>query len=58
MLKFFREWLKDLNEAQKELNEAGLYSIFTPWGTYWSQIVNTQHDKSKTIRENDRDPES
>jgi len=55
MLKFFREWLKDLNEAQKELNELGVFSAFNPWSGYYTYIVNKEYDRQETIRKDNKE---
>lgn len=52
MFKFIKEWIKDYNEAQKALNDAGIFNVFTPWGGITTHIINTHDDKLRTIQEN------
>lgn len=53
MFKWLKEWAKDYNEAQKALHESGIFHTFSPWGGYYTHIVNKEYDRSNTIRKYD-----
>ncbi|MAV08011.1 MAG: hypothetical protein CMQ88_02290 [Gammaproteobacteria bacterium] len=56
MLNYFKEWLKDLNEAQKVMNDSGIFVAYHQFGSYVHYVdpdlcthINTSHDKQETI---------
>ena len=56
LLNYFREWSKDYNAVQKELNEMGLFTAYHQWGSYVHYIdptlttqINKTDDKQETI---------
>ena len=61
MLKLLKKWLKDYNDTQKEMQEAGILQPPT-WigiGSYYdpslTAYINTLHDRSNAISTDDRD---
>ena len=49
IIKYFKEWSRDYNAVQKELNDMGLWTAYHPWGAYVSTHINTTDDKFRTI---------
>jgi len=56
IIKYFKEWSRDYNAVQKELNDMGLWTAYHPWGAYihyvepkFSTHINTTDDKFRTI---------
>ena len=56
LLNYFKEWSKDYNAVQKELNEMGLFTAYHQWGSYVHYIdptlntqINKTDDKQETI---------
>ena len=61
LIEYLREWSKDYNEAQKELNDMGLFTAYHQWGSYvhytdpkLSTHINNTDDKQDTISKNNR----
>jgi|TARA_A200000159_G_scaffold86423_1_gene79925 hypothetical protein len=57
--KVIKEWITDWNEAQRELNKTGVFTVYHTFGASTHYIaptktthINTVDDKSKTIRTN------
>jgi len=61
LIEYLREWSKDYNAAQKELNDMGLFTAYHQWGAYvhytepkLSTHINNTDDKQDTISKNNR----
>ena len=61
IIKYFKEWVKDYNAAQKELNDMGLFTAYHQWGAYvhytdptLTKHINNTDDKQNTISKNNR----
>lgn len=61
IIKYLKEWSKDYNAAQKELNDMGLFTAYHQWGSYvhytdhkLSTHINNTDDKQDTISKNNR----
>ena len=51
-----REWSKDYNAVQKELNDMGLFTAYHQWGSYVHYVdpklsthINNTDDRQETI---------
>jgi|TARA_A200000159_G_C7230937_1_gene300206 hypothetical protein len=56
MYKILKEWCKDINTVQRELNDMGLFTVYHQFGAYIHYVdcpktthINTEHDKQETI---------
>tara|TARA_B110000090_G_C13326125_1_gene425472 strand:+ start:240 stop:434 length:195 start_codon:yes stop_codon:yes gene_type:complete len=56
IIKYVKEWCRDYNAVQKELNDMGLWIAYCQWGAYvhyvepkFSTHINTTDDKFRTI---------
>ena len=56
LIKYFKEWAKDYNAAQKELSDMGLFTAYHQWGASVHYIdptlttqINKSDDKQRTI---------
>ena len=61
LIEYLREWSKDYNAAQKELNDMGLFTAYHQWGAYvhytepkLSTHINNTDDRQDTISKNNR----
>ena len=61
LIEYLREWSKDYNAAQKELNDMGLFTAYHQWGAYvhytdptLTKHINNTDDKQDTISKNNR----
>ena len=54
MIKFLKKWYEEVNEINTEMNRLGIYTVSSPWGGYYVHSISTQHDRHKTIPENNR----
>ena len=61
IINYLREWSKDYNAAQKELNDMGLFTAYHQWGAYvhytdptLTKHINNTDDKQDTISKNNR----
>jgi hypothetical protein len=61
IIKYLKEWSKDYNAAQKELNDMGLFTAYHQWGAYvhytdptLTKHINNTDDKQDTISKNNR----
>ena len=61
LINYFKEWAKDFNAVQKELNEMGLFTAYHQWGAYvhytdptLTKHINNTDDKQDTISKNNR----
>jgi hypothetical protein len=61
LIEYLREWSKDYNAAQKELNDMGLFTAYHQWGAYvhyndpeLSTHINNTDDRQDTIPKNNR----
>lgn len=61
IIKYLKEWSKDYNAVQKELNDMGLWTAYHQWGAYvhyvepkFSTYINNNDDKQDTIPKNNR----
>ena len=61
IIKYLKEWSKDYNAVQKELNDMGLFTAYHQWGAYvhyvepkFSTYINNTDDKQDTIPKNNR----
>ena len=61
IIKYLKEWSKDYNAVQKELNDMGLWTAYHQWGAYvhyvepkFSTHINNNDDKQNTISKNNR----
>ena len=61
IIKYLKEWSKDYNAAQKELNDMGLFTAYHQWGAYvhytdptLTKHINNTDDKQDTIPKNNR----
>jgi hypothetical protein len=56
LIKYLKEWSKDYNAAQQELNDMGMFTVYHQWGSYihytdhkFSTHINKHNDKQRTI---------
>ena len=56
IIKYVKEWCRDYNAVQKELNDMGLWIAYCQWGAYvhyvepkFSTQINNNDDKHRTI---------
>ena len=56
IINYLREWSKDYNAVQKELNDMGLFTAYHQWGSYVHYVdpklsthINNTDDKQRTI---------
>lgn len=56
IVKTCKEWCKDYNAVQKELNDMGLFTAYHQWGAYVHMVdqtlsthINNTDDKQRTI---------
>ena len=56
IIQCFKEWSKDYNAVQREMNEAGLFTVYHQWGAYVYYVdpvltthINTFDDQQETI---------
>ena len=61
IINYLREWSKDYNAVQKELNDMGLFTAYHQWGSYVHYVdpklsthINKHNDKQDTISKNNR----
>lgn len=61
IIKYLKEWSKDYNAVQKELNDMGLWTAYHQWGAYvhyvepkFSTYINNNDDRQDTIPKNNR----
>ena len=61
LIEYLREWSKDYNAAQKELNDMGLFTAYHQWGAYVHYVdpvltkhINNTDDKQDTISTKDK----
>jgi hypothetical protein len=59
IIKYLKEWSKDYNAVQKELNDMGLWTAYHQWGAYvhyvepkFSTYINNNDDRQDTISKN------
>ena len=60
MFKFIKEWCKDLNAVQNELNKQGIFMAYHHFGAAVHYVdpkitdhINTSHDKQETVPSED-----
>ena len=61
LINYFKEWAKDFNAVQKELNEMGLFTVYHHFGATTNYVdptitthINNTDDKQDTISKNNR----
>lgn len=61
LINYFKEWAKDFNAVQKELNEMGLFTVYHHFGACVNYVdpvltkhINNTDDKQDTIPKNNR----
>jgi hypothetical protein len=61
MLKWFKEWAKDYNELQRELNRYGIFTVYHQFGASTHYIgkektthINNIDDRQNTVSKNNK----